>query len=472
MDKGGSAPQAPDPGRIIGLQSNANRDAFNYQTAANRSTVTNPIGTSGWTKTTGPSQTLAGDATNGAEFNSAKYLQANPDVAEAGLGAFDHYQRYGQGEGRQAFWNDVTKPGEDTWTNTTSYTPEQQQLFDAQQGSAQGIAGTLAGLTDRAGNALGQSLNRGEGAPELTSGLQNKVRDWSEIAMPVFNDQLGKQAALDPAQFAQDAADAQYRSGTRYLDVEQGNQRKLIEGRLAEQGFVPGTPAYNQAMETFMDTSNRAYGQARDSATLQGATIGGQRFRDSSTNINSTIANLLSGINTGRANDLAMSGEQRDNASFNNLARTQFRGEAGEDFNDSQNSINQLMAALNLSKPGTLPGAVNSQGSLQGTDVQGPYNQQYQGQVDSYNADVGSKNAGTTAIASILAALAGSFSDIRLKTDITRIGLSPKGYPWYRFRYIWGGPLQEGVMAQEVQAIDPSAVTTIGGFLAVDYSKV
>jgi hypothetical protein len=37
-------------------------------------------------------------------FDSEAYLAANPDVAAAGMDAYDHYQRYGQNEGRQGFF--------------------------------------------------------------------------------------------------------------------------------------------------------------------------------------------------------------------------------------------------------------------------------------------------------------------------------------------------------------------------------
>jgi len=63
------------------------------------------------------------------------------------------------------------------------------------------------------------------------------------------------------------------------------------------------------------------------------------------------------------------------------------------------------------------------------------------------------------------------FSDRRLKTNIRRIGTTPRGYARYSWDWIDGGS-GEGVIAQEVQAIDPSAVAEIDGFLAVDYGKI
>jgi hypothetical protein len=65
-----------------------------------------------------------------------------------------------------------------------------------------------------------------------------------------------------------------------------------------------------------------------------------------------------------------------------------------------------------------------------------------------------------------------AFSDQRLKKNVNHIGTRKDGLGVYEFDYIWGGARQIGLMAQEVQAVYPDAVSEIDGFLAVDYSKV
>ena len=67
---------------------------------------------------------------------------------------------------------------------------------------------------------------------------------------------------------------------------------------------------------------------------------------------------------------------------------------------------------------------------------------------------------------------AAAFSDQRLKKNVKCIGTRKDGLGVYEFDYIWGGARQIGLMAQEVQAVYPDAVSEIDGFLAVDYSKV
>lgn len=71
------------------------------------------------------------------------------------------------------------------------------------------------------------------------------------------------------------------------------------------------------------------------------------------------------------------------------------------------------------------------------------------------------------------AAALGALCDRRYKEDITRIGTTDNGLPLYTFRYI-GDPekrLNVGVMAQEVEAVNPDAVSEINGIKIVDYAK-
>tara|TARA_R110002050_G_scaffold173319_2_gene305474 strand:- start:3702 stop:4754 length:1053 start_codon:yes stop_codon:yes gene_type:complete len=70
-------------------------------------------------------------------------------------------------------------------------------------------------------------------------------------------------------------------------------------------------------------------------------------------------------------------------------------------------------------------------------------------------------------------------SDIRLKENITHVGVLPNGANWYTWDWnetgkaIAGNQPTQGVMAQELQEINADAVVTgSDGYLRVDYSKV
>ncbi|MEG9884923.1 MAG: tail fiber domain-containing protein [Hyphomicrobiales bacterium] len=62
-------------------------------------------------------------------------------------------------------------------------------------------------------------------------------------------------------------------------------------------------------------------------------------------------------------------------------------------------------------------------------------------------------------------------SDRRVKTNIKRVGKTRDGQPIYRFRYKSGGPIQMGLMAQDVEKTKPQAVKTVNGVKMVDYGK-
>jgi hypothetical protein len=77
-----------------------------------------------------------------------------------------------------------------------------------------------------------------------------------------------------------------------------------------------------------------------------------------------------------------------------------------------------------------------------------------------------------SALGSIGGAAFSMFSDKNLKTDIKKVGKTDKGLPVYTYKYKGSPTTQMGVMAQDVEKKTPSAVKTVGGFKALDYSKV
>ena len=64
-------------------------------------------------------------------------------------------------------------------------------------------------------------------------------------------------------------------------------------------------------------------------------------------------------------------------------------------------------------------------------------------------------------------------SDIRLKTDVQRVGTNALGLGVYRYRYKGLDGVYEGVMAQEVEILHPGAIKALPyGFKAVNYAKL
>ena len=64
-------------------------------------------------------------------------------------------------------------------------------------------------------------------------------------------------------------------------------------------------------------------------------------------------------------------------------------------------------------------------------------------------------------------------SDLRLKTDVQRVGTNHLGLGVYRYRYKGLDGVYEGVMAQEVEVMHPGAIRLLPyGYKAVNYAKL
>lgn len=62
-------------------------------------------------------------------------------------------------------------------------------------------------------------------------------------------------------------------------------------------------------------------------------------------------------------------------------------------------------------------------------------------------------------------------SDRRAKENIVSVGVE-NGWPMYEYNYIGDKQRYVGVMAQDVQILRPDAVSTVNGYMVVDYGKI
>ena len=151
-----------------------------------------------------------------------------------------------------------------------------------------------------------------------------------------------------------------------------------------------------------------------------------------------------------------------------------------QQYNEPLNALSALQSGSQVSQPGVGQTANAPQTSVAGTNIAGLVEQNYQQQLAQSNASMGGLfGLGGAALQAGGSALSGgglgallAVSDRRLKTDVSRVGVRPDGIPLYVWRYLWGGPLQIGPMAQDVQALYPEAVVDLGGFLAIDFARL
>lgn len=156
---------------------------------------------------------------------------------------------------------------------------------------------------------------------------------------------------------------------------------------------------------------------------------------------------------------------QQAQADMQNLMALLGYGQQMDQYNNSLLGVDQNRA---MALFGLIPGLTPTQ-----VDVTGPMSSYMQAQQAAYNRQGQAANGLFGALGQIGAAAVPFFmpSDRRVKTDVSRVGTLDNGLPVYAYRYIWGGPMQIGVMAQDVEKVKPEAVTEFDGIKAVNYAE-
>jgi hypothetical protein len=139
---------------------------------------------------------------------------------------------------------------------------------------------------------------------------------------------------------------------------------------------------------------------------------------------------------------------------------------------------NQPLNELNALRTGSqvqLPNFGQTRGAGVGdTPILGATQAQAQNNAGLYNSQVGSYNNQMSGLYGLgSAALIGWLaSDVRVKEDVRMVGSTDEGLPVYTFRYKGDPVTQMGVMAQDVEKVNPAAVKEISGVKHVNYAMV
>ncbi|MCZ4330779.1 tail fiber domain-containing protein [Castellaniella denitrificans] len=421
----GDAPDAPDYAGAAQATAAGNLAAAKYATQANRPNQYTPWGTSTWTNDRAFNQ--AGYDAALASYNQALANQAAKAGNSAGGGLLGNWPEetpvnYVGGDGGSGFNGSAPVApnasdfwsGGDNWTQTIKLSPEMQALLDQQNKLQMGLFDAQNSAAGRVNETMGQGFDM--------SNLPSAGRVY------------------DPNLATNNAADLIMQRMNPDLD----RQQEALRAQLAQQGITQGSQAYNNAMGQFGQQRNDALTQAQ----LQGIGLGmqqqGMQFNQSQ---------------QGRQQAL------QEQAWARSLPL---------------NELNALRTGNQVSMP-QFPGFAQ-QATTGGADMLGAANAGYQAQLGAYNADQaasGNMLGGLFGIGSGLLQGAGAaggfgalFSDRRLKRDIKRVGTGAHGLSIYSYRYVWGGPVQMGYMADEVEKVAPHAVSEIGGFKTVNYGAI
>jgi phage gpG-like protein len=267
----------------------------------------------------------------------------------------------------------------------------------------------------------------------------------------------GHVTPTDPQSGFQPFIDNAYSQATRQLDPQWQQQQAAFDQQMVNKGLAPGSAAYEQAKTAFDQSKGDAYAQARAQAQQQGLAAQGQAFGQGlqSSQLSSALAQALIGANSqyagqqlggnaqmmqallGGNSNIAQQLIGADASRFNattNAGASNYAAGLSHDLgmanlnqNGQQMDFGNLMQLLNLGQGTTqynnqltqqdqqrqqsmwnyMPNGNAGNGNI---DVQSPYNNQYNGQMNGWNyqnQQANAQNQNYAQWASILASMYG-----------------------------------------------------------------
>jgi hypothetical protein len=408
-----------------------NRDTAITQAQLNMTNQVTPYGNLTYTQT--GSAFAPSDTGQTYYYNSktGEYSQTGPKITGYTTAA----QQAPRSLGNLTLLSDSTKTNagrqpiyEDGWTQvkgnltpqytaTTTLSPEQQAILDQTNGASLNLATIANDRSNFLRDYLGREIDL-SGAPALQSGY-----DLSKA--PALQSGFNTDFSAD----RQKVEDALMQRQQASLDAN----RDKLNTQLIASGIRPGTAAYAAQMESLGKTEN--------DARLANILAAGQE----QTRL-SELSQAQAAFNN--AARLQYTNEAQSQAAFGNSARSQYLNEAYARRNQPLAEISALLSGSQIQNPNF----VNTpQTQVGGVDYTGLVSDNYKSQLAASQSKMGG-------IFGLLSGGIGLLSDRRAKTDIQRVGTLDNGLPVYSYRYKGGSDFQIGLMADEVEQINPHAV--------------
>lgn len=279
-------------------------------------------------------------------------------------------------------------------------------------------------LTPESQKALESQQRITQGRSDLAEGMLDKAGASATKSLDF--------GALPAAPGSMDEAQQQaYARIQKMREPYRADQDASLEQKLANQGVSRGSAQYERAMRT----------------------MGDQRSREDTMDMGTAFS------------------EGRQQGAFQNTLRQQALGEQQLAGNYDLNQLNALLSGQQVAMP-NMP-SFNASGKSETPQYVNAYNQGLSNQWDAYNAQQGQQNSfwsgiGDLAGLAIKAAPLMAASDVRLKSNIVRVGTHPVGVGVYEYDIF--GRRERGVIAQELMAVRPDLVHRhASGYLMVNY---
>ncbi len=259
------------------------------------------------------------------------------------------------------------------------YATAQSQAYFGEQAAGYNKALNSTNVVGPTGStSFAQTGTASDGAPQYTqtntlSAPQQALLSGSENlglagqgaagnALNTYNETQANNPLPNTGQlqdFGKQAQKAAYGAATADMDPHWDQQQEQMDASLRNSGAQPGTPAYDNAMKSFQADRASAYGQAENQAFGQGLNAQGQMISQIGQEQQIPLSEYQSLVSGSQPTAMAAGGAGA--------------GSAG-------------------------------QGSVSAPDIMSAFNNQYQGKLAGYNANVASTNADVGALGTLAAA--------------------------------------------------------------------
>jgi len=386
--------------------------------------------------------------------------------------------------------------GNPTWTARTSLSDTGQQLLNNQNAASLGLGSAITSQLGQVQDVMGRGFN--PNTPAIQYGGQAPT--LGQVG------QAGQAQGMGNAPTLQTGLDYQGMEGwdkaTALLNqrlqpqIQQSEER--LQAQLANQGIVAGTEAYNRAMQQQGQKTNDLLTQAQLAGqnvqqnlfgqALQGGSFANQAMLGQNQAQLGNVAQSNQALQQNYSNQLAaqqqnnaamqqMFANQQSGAGLSNQAQQQAYNQAMTQYNMPLNTLSALRTGAQVQNPSFVNSA--QQATTSGADILGAAQMGYNAQMGDFNQKQAAQQNFNQGLMGLGGAGIMAFSDIRMKENIKQIHWLPNGLPVYEFEYkpeykdIAGHGKFVGVMAQEVELVQPEAViTNADGYKMVNYGAL
>jgi hypothetical protein len=330
------------------------------------------------------------------------------------------------------------------WQQNVGLDPSLQNALNSQIAVQQGRSNLAQGFMQNVANSYAKPFDW-QNLPSMTApgapgSLQTSLTDYTPGLNTSYNFGNAPNAPTYDTNYRNDIANSLIQQMQPFQQMAQ----QSLETKLSNQGFKQGTEAYKRALDEMNQRQSaeryNAFNVAGQEAMNQfGA---GMQSRQQAVNeamrqgdFNNQSLQQASGMDLARMNaqNAAVQGQYNLGSGYSddmNRLRQQAIAEQAQARGMSLNEMNALLTGQQVGMP-QFPSFTNA-GQAETPQLLNAANMGYQAQMDAYNAQQGALGGLMGGLGSIAgAAIPFAFSDMRLKSNIEKVGDHPAGVGIY-----------------------------------------